>query len=519
MNSAILRTLKRKAHLIFLVAANAGLLVYSLHGLQTVSLWHDEAWVALSVLKPSVWEMLTWNDSPQVTPSLFLILVRFATQLFGSDEAVLRSLPVLFGFVVLNLTWVGARAIHGRGYAPALAVLLHVSCLYALRYNKELKPYVAEMATALILLLYFGGFQKDSAETAGEGTTQYAGRSATTVGWKGAWKDLALAGAALLLSNSAFLVLFPLIALRALDAGRTGDRVLLVRLATVFVFSALFLTVYYFTYLARTAGGEFLHHFWKHGWPPKDPGGWPGFAVRQWRSFLLFVFLGAAKSGGWAVLAGLVGLVLARRWQFLLLVCAIPVEMFLLSFFRAYPFDAGSRLMLFYLPFVFIGISGILSERALKFARRVGRFVPATLVAVCALFLASNVRGQKKGIGYVYDYEPMKDYYELLVRDYNPQTDSVAVYQNSVFAFRFYNRKRALPFIRLERPVKDLVRTRRGRRLWVLVTRPLYVVDQKQHEDLIIEADIARLCGPPRRRHELQKGKIKNGSLFLFDCR
>ena len=503
MHWSALRTfLPSRAERLFIIAANLGLLFYSLYGLASVSLWHDEAWVAMSVFSPSIGEMLNWKEAPQVTPPLFLLAVRAITGLFGTGEAALRIFSVLCGVGVLNLTWLAARRVHGRGLAPVLAVLLYLGCLFAVRYNKEVKPYAAEMLVTLALLVYFG----DSA----------SGKDRPSAS-SGIWKDLVLVAGAQLLSNSAFLVLYPLVSLRAINAYRAGNRNLAARLAAVLLFSGLLLTAYYFAFLAGKAAHKPLLDFWKHGWPPRDPRGWPGFLHGHWKLFLRYVFLFADRAGAWALLGAFLALLAARRWQLLLLILAVPVEVFVLSLLRAFPFDPGSRLMLFYFPLLFIGMAAPVSQSVLERARGLGRHGPLLIIGLCAMFLILNARGQKKGIGYVYDYEPMKEYYAIISKSYQPQTDIIAVYRNSVFPFRYYNRERPLPFVPLDGPVDDLVQRSHGKRIWVVVTRPFWLADLGKRADLVFESDFARSC-KMLQRHELQRGKLKNGILFLFHC-
>ena len=52
------------------------------------SLWHDEAWVAVSIEQPTVSQMLFESSWPQPPPPLFLLAGRAHTSVFGPHDDV-----------------------------------------------------------------------------------------------------------------------------------------------------------------------------------------------------------------------------------------------------------------------------------------------------------------------------------------------------------------------------------------------------------------------------------------------
>ena len=121
--------------------------------LMRLSLWEDEAWVANSVLAPSLSGMFHYPNWLQTSPPLFLLLVRFAT-VFGRNEVALRLLPWLAGTASVVLL---AMALI-RLFPPALAVLgtvFFVANYWSIKYSQQVKQFTMDLlvATAFLFLL------------------------------------------------------------------------------------------------------------------------------------------------------------------------------------------------------------------------------------------------------------------------------------------------------------------------------------------------------------------------------
>lgn len=67
------------------------------------SLWADEAVLALNIVNRSYLELLQPLDYDQAAPIGFLIVEKFAVQLFGDNEYSLRLFPLLSGIISLLL--------------------------------------------------------------------------------------------------------------------------------------------------------------------------------------------------------------------------------------------------------------------------------------------------------------------------------------------------------------------------------------------------------------------------------
>lgn len=117
------------------------------------SLWLDEALIGESLVSRGytalVTEPLLHN---QAAPVLWLWAERLAIDLFGTDERVLRIVPMLAGFAVLGLTWALARRLLPAVVVPVpvAIVALSPSLTY---YANEVKQYSSDVAVVLVLVL------------------------------------------------------------------------------------------------------------------------------------------------------------------------------------------------------------------------------------------------------------------------------------------------------------------------------------------------------------------------------
>ena len=117
------------------------------------SLWLDEALIGESLVSRDytalVSEPLLHN---QAAPVLWLWAERLAIDLLGTDERVLRIVPMLAGFAVLGLTWALARRLLPAVVVPVpvTIVALSPSLTY---YANEVKQYSSDVAVVLVLVL------------------------------------------------------------------------------------------------------------------------------------------------------------------------------------------------------------------------------------------------------------------------------------------------------------------------------------------------------------------------------
>lgn len=117
------------------------------------SIWTDEAWVANSILSPSWREMFYYPGWLQSSPSLFLVLTRLLTKVFGPSEPALRLLPLLAGLVAIPILAIALRKL----FSPAAALCgtsLVIVNFWAAKYAQQVKQYGSDLfASALLCFL------------------------------------------------------------------------------------------------------------------------------------------------------------------------------------------------------------------------------------------------------------------------------------------------------------------------------------------------------------------------------
>lgn len=133
--------------LILLVAAVLRLAPY----LARVSLWLDEAMIALNIASRSYLGLLRPLDYDQVAPVPFLWAERLMLQLGGTNELALRALPVIAGILLPFALWPVARRLLRRD-AAILAVAFAAFSPLLIHFSNEVKPYSLDALTAVVLI-------------------------------------------------------------------------------------------------------------------------------------------------------------------------------------------------------------------------------------------------------------------------------------------------------------------------------------------------------------------------------
>lgn len=118
---------------------------------QDNSIWTDEAWVANSLLTPSIGEMLFYKDWVQSTPPLVLLAMRATVAIAGVTEFSFRLFPVLAGLGAIVLS---SRLMY-RLFPLPLAMLgttfLGLN-YWACKYSQQAKQYSTDLLVASAFL-------------------------------------------------------------------------------------------------------------------------------------------------------------------------------------------------------------------------------------------------------------------------------------------------------------------------------------------------------------------------------
>jgi hypothetical protein len=143
---------RRGIHYFAICLFGIAILLRLYHYLGNRSLWSDEARLVLNLLDRSFIELLGPLDGNQVAPIGFLMIEKFATEVFGTSEYVLRLFPFMAAIASVFLLFVLARKVGGRlvGIYALAAFAVAPSAIY---YAAEVKQYSSDVASALILYL------------------------------------------------------------------------------------------------------------------------------------------------------------------------------------------------------------------------------------------------------------------------------------------------------------------------------------------------------------------------------
>ena len=126
-------------------------LAFGIYGIGR-SLWLDEAWVANSVLAPSVAGMFFYPDWLQTSPPLFLLLTRSAVHAFGVSNVAFRLVPLALALVAVASMIAVSRRLLSPPFAMLACALLAFHPTTS-EYSRTCKQYAGELAASAVILL------------------------------------------------------------------------------------------------------------------------------------------------------------------------------------------------------------------------------------------------------------------------------------------------------------------------------------------------------------------------------
>ena len=116
------------------------------------SLWLDEAWVANSILAPSLHQMFYYPDWLQTSPPSFLLLSRAAVHLVGLSSASLRFVPLTLALIASASMFALARRVLSLPFAVLASALIVFNPAF-IEYSHSAKQYSGEVAGTVLILL------------------------------------------------------------------------------------------------------------------------------------------------------------------------------------------------------------------------------------------------------------------------------------------------------------------------------------------------------------------------------
>ncbi|RME37029.1 MAG: hypothetical protein D6793_04820 [Thermoflexia bacterium] len=296
------------------------------------SIWLDEAYLALNILRRDFVGLLAPLDDNQVAPPLFLWAVKAVTLLLGTDECALRLVPLLGGVLAVPLLYRLAQRMTGpMGALAATALFGWAQPLFY--YSSELKPYATDALAAILVL---GAGLPLLEEAPRRRQTLLAAGLGAVLPWFSYPTAFVLGGLGTALLGDALVR----------RDGRRFRRAL--ALAAVWGASGLCL---YTTVLRHGLGNPFLKEFWREffaPFPPRSLSDLYWFA-QAWFDFLVFSaglpFYGLAT---FAWLAGVVWLWREGRRPLVLALVLPFVGTVVASGLKLYPLYI--RMLLFAVP-------------------------------------------------------------------------------------------------------------------------------------------------------------------------
>lgn len=129
-----------------------GVLLRTAQFLYNRSLTEGEAALALNIVQRSYSELLKPLDYVQAAPVGFLIIQRWALNMFGNSEYSLRIIPLIAGITSLFLFYRLAKQIlNEKGLT--ISLILFTVCDHLIYFSSEVKQYSTDVFFTLIILL------------------------------------------------------------------------------------------------------------------------------------------------------------------------------------------------------------------------------------------------------------------------------------------------------------------------------------------------------------------------------
>jgi hypothetical protein len=374
------------------------------------SLWLDEAFLASSLTTRGPVDLVTQPlEDSQSAPLGWLLAVRGVVTVVGSSERSLRLVSLLLGLAALGLTWALARRLLPRWAVPAPVglVAVHPVLVY---YANELKPYSADLAAFLLLLLLATRVR------AGQRPLVLSAVGAVVV-WFSTASLVALAGIGVVL---------------VLDALRAGGVRSALRTALALLPWAVSAAVAALV-VQRLQASDVLAEYWAFSFP-RGAGDLPAWLTRtgEW-----LVASPLRLSPGWLVLVLLVvgaARLVRRRARGAALVLAVLAFGVVAAALSAYPLH--DRLALWTVPLVLLLLCGALPDRLTV------RTVPWLAVpgVALAVVVTPAVRDGLPLLVDRQDSQELRPVLQQLVRERQPG-DVVLVDRSARAAFAYYDRQ------------------------------------------------------------------------------
>jgi 4-amino-4-deoxy-L-arabinose transferase-like glycosyltransferase len=376
------------------------------------SLWMDEAMIGLNILGRSFGGLLAPLDMNQAAPPGFLFAEKTFTLLFGTSEFALRAYPLLCSITSLVVAaWVGLRTTTPIGACVAVAVL--ATCGALIGHSSEAKQYSSDAAVSLALLAL--ALRTRSRRLDASALLVLGGACAVLV-WFSHPAAFVVAGICLYL-----------VAVQFREGPTAPSRLFLVFVPVAVSFATLYIVV-----LSRTAGNEYLRHYWREyfaPFPPRSLAELRWYLVYPLRTFDDPLSLPLPEFGAFLFLAGCIAYAIREGTGTLILLLAPIACALLASTLGLYPF--GGRLLVFLIPMLaLIMAHGVSALWAMDQRKRIA-------AAAIGLLLVPPATESVYRLARPRMSQDLKPALREMRQSFH-QGDRVYVYHRAAPSFRFY---------------------------------------------------------------------------------
>lgn len=122
------------------------------------TLWLDECSLSLSIINRGIFGYFTPLEHTQSAPSLFMMLTKLITNIFGINEFSLRLIPNISAIFTLSAFYLFAKKILEKKYSVVIALVLFSLNYQTVYYSVEFKQYSSDILICLIAFLFFERF-------------------------------------------------------------------------------------------------------------------------------------------------------------------------------------------------------------------------------------------------------------------------------------------------------------------------------------------------------------------------
>ena len=319
---------------IILLIISSGILVSIFQYMDNRSLWLDEAYLSLNIIKKSHAELLKPLEFKQVAPVLFLQVEKIFSRLIPNSEFGLRLFPLLSFWLALFFFYRIIKAIQPNDHTKIFSLSLFVFNPTMIYYSSEVKQYMTDVLTLTVVYFFLvARFKKDQ-------TRLYF---------------LGIIGVVIIfLSNVAPIVLFTagLYLFFGIYHNRKESFLPLIYIS---MFWALSFFLYYLMFAHNHPARTDMIIEWENyrAFMPGNPFTFEFYQFFFRKGFMIYVSLfqfgtviGIALSA--LTLVGFIGLVRHKRMDILILFLTPVILHLVLSSLRLYPFE--TRLILYTYP-------------------------------------------------------------------------------------------------------------------------------------------------------------------------